>query len=196
MSRSSTSSTVVVTDSDGQPQTVLTTTSANNLSDSIVDLTADPVESKSSREAWRARHKKQPGQGNASTSGSVSTRPKTRSQSTTEAALNASIEIIDVPDSPDDISPVRVRVTKTSKKRPQESLSNPAPPPSKPTTPEAVYKCPVCLDSNRELKARDIGLMAITCGHILCTECAKEVKSECPTCRKKFKKTQIHPLFI
>lgn len=71
MSRSSASSTVVVTVSAGLSQTVLSTTSGNTLSASTVDLTAYPVVSKSSREAWRARHKKQPGQGNASTSGTA-----------------------------------------------------------------------------------------------------------------------------
>ncbi|GAV07761.1 hypothetical protein RvY_17566 [Ramazzottius varieornatus] len=165
----------------------------------ILEADSPVLNSKTSREEWRARHRKQPGQAIASTSGATATRPKTRSQSSTEAALNdkhtASVEIIEIPDSPEEV--VSVSVLKTSsKKRPQQEASKPQPVPAQPAIPEAVYKCPVCLDSNRELKAKGIGLMSIVCGHILCMDCAKEIKTECPTCRKKFKKGQIHPLFI
>lgn len=44
------------------------------------------------------------------------------------------------------------------------------------------YKCTICADN----KHRFVALNAINCGHVLCEECAKMCRGECPHCRAAF----------
>lgn len=59
--------------------------------------------------------------------------------------------------------------------------------------------CPVCMDSDAQIRRDGRQLYSTTCGHIFCSVCIKQSVStqhRCPTCRKRLTGKQIHPLFL
>ncbi|KAL7635424.1 UNVERIFIED_CONTAM: hypothetical protein RMT77_014493 [Armadillidium vulgare] len=59
--------------------------------------------------------------------------------------------------------------------------------------------CPICFESFQDIKSAGRSLSSTVCGHIFCTACLeaslKQTK-QCPTCRKRLRKKQYHPLYI
>uniref|UniRef100_A0A8C4QPA0 RING-type domain-containing protein n=1 Tax=Eptatretus burgeri TaxID=7764 RepID=A0A8C4QPA0_EPTBU len=59
--------------------------------------------------------------------------------------------------------------------------------------------CPVCMDSvDQVLKSGRIACSTV-CGHIFCSVCIRDSLSAtgcCPTCRKKLRKSQFHPIYL
>ncbi|OQV20514.1 USP6 N-terminal-like protein [Hypsibius exemplaris] len=181
--------------------------SAPKLVSAVIDLTQDevvPSGSKgvvsNSRAIWRERHKNKDA-ATASTSGSTSTRMNTRSHN---QDLNSTLEIVEVESTGTTSGSSNIRAkrrgdqsdegSKQSKRKPEVEKAK-TPPPE-----EVAFRCPVCLDSNKELKERNEGLVCLTvCGHVLCKSCSGHIfqSKECPVCRKKIKgKSGMHPIYL
>lgn len=66
-------------------------------------------------------------------------------------------------------------------------LTRPRPPP-RPRTPENTLKCPICIDTYKDIKRKGIKIVVTRCGHLFCEYCVKKAISEngrkCPKCRK------------
>lgn len=62
-----------------------------------------------------------------------------------------------------------------------------------------TISCPICMEDAKEILSQKKQLMSTICGHVFCNKCimtSLETKGMCPTCRKKLKKKQLHPIFI
>uniref|UniRef100_UPI00358FD31F E3 ubiquitin-protein ligase RNF4-like isoform X2 n=1 Tax=Myxine glutinosa TaxID=7769 RepID=UPI00358FD31F len=59
--------------------------------------------------------------------------------------------------------------------------------------------CPVCMDSVDQVLKRGRLVCSTVCGHIFCSVCIRDSLSAtgcCPTCRKKLRKSQFHPIYL
>ncbi|KAJ6636037.1 E3 ubiquitin-protein ligase RNF4 [Pseudolycoriella hygida] len=115
--------------------------------------------------------------------------------------VNSAIPIIDLSDQ---LSPEnRIESTRrahSGTKRTYDTVEincdSPAPPPTVPVEkpPEKKFRhsCAICLDDVKSAHST-------VCGHIYCGPCIKEAVKlfkKCPTCNKKLKTSNVHPIYL
>ena len=115
-------------------------------------------------------------------------------------------ELIDVSDSDSEHGqPIKKRIVTHSTNR-RSSLTNHHTPPTrkptpKPESPDDSLKCPICIETYKNIKKTGIKIVVTRCGHLFCESCLKKAfvgnGRKCPKCRKTVTKgpTSIIEIF-